>query len=140
MSTAVEQPWPGERLGLPESGSGSVAGWGRRLAALVIDWLLSMLAAAAYFGTAVWTGQGAAAWAPLAVFAAERWLLTGLLGMSAGHRICGIAVVRLDGRAVGLWYSLIRTLLICLVIPPVVYNRDQRGLHDLAVGTVVVRR
>ena len=136
----VEQRWPGERLGLPESGSGSVAGWGRRLAALVLDWLLSMLAAAAYFGSAVWTGVGAAAWAPLAVFAAERWLLTGLLGMSAGQRICGIAVIRLDGRPVGLWHALIRTLLICLVIPPVVYNRDQRGLHDLAVNTVVVRR
>ena len=136
----MEQRWPGERLGLPQDGPGSVAGWGRRLVALVLDWLLSMLAAAAYFGTAVWTGQGAAAWAPLAVFAAERWVLTGLLGMSAGQRICGIAVVWLDGRPVGLWASLIRTLLICLVIPPVVYNRDQRGLHDLAVGSIVVRR
>ena len=140
MSTAVEQRWPGERLGLPESGPGSVAGWGRRLLALIIDWLASMLAAAVFVGTAIWTGDGAAAWAPLAVFGAERWLLTGTLGMSAGQRVCGIAVVRLNGRPVGLWSALIRTVLLCLLIPPVVYNRDQRGLHDLAVGTVVVRR
>jgi uncharacterized RDD family membrane protein YckC len=26
------------------------------------------------------------------------------------------------------------------VVPPVIYNRDRRGLHDLAAGTVTVRR
>jgi hypothetical protein len=36
--------------------------------------------------------------------------------------------------------ALVRTFLICVVVPPVVYNQDQRGLHDLAVGTVTIRR
>jgi uncharacterized RDD family membrane protein YckC len=36
--------------------------------------------------------------------------------------------------------AFVRTLLICLVIPPLVFNRDQRGLHDLATGTVPIRR
>jgi len=41
---------------------------------------------------------------------------------------------------VNLLVALLRTLLICLVVPPVIYNRDRRGLHDLAAGTVTVRR
>ena len=36
--------------------------------------------------------------------------------------------------------AFVRTLLILLVIPAVIYNRDQRGLHDLAADSVVVRR
>ena len=108
--------------------------------ALCVDWLLSMLAAGVFVGTDVWTGTSAGAWAPLAVFAAEVWLLTALLGASAGQRILNITVVRLAGGPVGLWSALIRTLLICLVLPPVIYDRDQRGLHDMAVGSIVVRR
>ena len=51
-----------------------------------------------------------------------------------------IAVVRLDRKPVNLLVALLRTVLICLVVPPVIYNRDRRGLHDLAAGTVTVRR
>jgi uncharacterized RDD family membrane protein YckC len=32
-----------------------------------------------------------------------------------------------------------RTLLLALVIPAVVYDRDRRGLHDKVGATVVVR-
>jgi uncharacterized RDD family membrane protein YckC len=48
-------------------------------------------------------------------------------------------VIRLDGRPVGLWWSLVRTVLLLAVIPPLVYDRDQRGLHDKAANTAVVR-
>jgi uncharacterized RDD family membrane protein YckC len=47
-------------------------------------------------------------------------------------------VVRLDGRPVGLLWSLVRTLLLVLVIPALVWDRDYRGLHDRAAGTVVI--
>jgi hypothetical protein len=30
--------------------------------------------------------------------------------------------------------------MICLVVPPLIYDRDRRGLHDLASNTVAVRR
>ncbi|MDP9442997.1 MAG: RDD family protein [Actinomycetota bacterium] len=141
MSSEVgEQRWPGERLGLPAAGPGSVAGWGRRSLALVADWVLSMMAVAAFVGREVWTGEGAALWAPLAVFALQRWVLTATVGASAGQVLTGIRVARLDGRPVGWWNALVRTALLCLVIPPVVYNRDHRGLHDLAVSTVTVVR
>jgi len=33
----------------------------------------------------------------------------------------------------------LRTLLICLVIPAVIWDRDGRGLQDRAAGTVVVK-
>jgi hypothetical protein len=39
-AAGVDLGYPGERLGLPEEGSGSIAGWGRRIGALVIDWVI----------------------------------------------------------------------------------------------------
>jgi uncharacterized RDD family membrane protein YckC len=132
-------PYPGARLGLPQEGRGSVASWGRRVLALVIDWFASMLVAAAILGGAVW-GQGWEAWAPMAVFLLETALLTALVGGSFGQLALRLAVVRLDGKPVTLLQALGRTALICLVVPPLVFNRDNRGLHDLAFGTVAIRR
>lgn len=132
--------YPGERLGLPERGSGSVAGWGRRALALAIDWLASMLVVGAFIGVEVWTGRGLAQWGPMLVFLLEATVLTALMGGSFGQLVCRLVVARLDGRPVNLLQALLRTSLICLVIPPLVFNRDQRGLHDLAVKTVTLVR
>ena len=132
-------PYPGARLGLPHDGRGSVASWSRRVLALVVDWFASMLVAAAILGGAVW-GQGWEAWAPMGVFLLEAAVLTALVGGSFGQLALRLAVVRLDGRPVNLLQALGRTALICLVIPPLVFNRDNRGLHDLAFGTVAIRR
>jgi uncharacterized RDD family membrane protein YckC len=73
------------------------------------------------------------------VFGVEVWVLTALTGFTVGKRLTGIRVIRLDGRPVGLWWSLVRTVLLLAVIPPLVYDRDQRGLHDKAANTAVVR-
>lgn len=132
-------PYPGSRLGLPMDGPGSVASWGRRLLALVIDWFASLAVAAFVFGGAVW-GQGWEAWAPMAVFLVEASVLTTLMGGSFGQLVTRVAVVRLDSKPVNLLQALGRTALICLVVPPLVFNRDNRGLHDLAVGTVTLQR
>lgn len=132
-------PYPGSRLGLPADGPRSVASWGRRLLALAVDWLASMLVAAAVLGTAVW-GQGWEAWAPMTVFLLEAGILTALMGGSFGQLLLRIVVVRIDGKPLGLLQALGRTLLICLVVPPLVFNRDNRGLHDMAFGTVTLRR
>ena len=48
-------------------------------------------------------------------------------------------VVRLDGRPVGLWWALLRTLLLLAVVPPLVFDGDLRGLHDKAADTLVIR-
>jgi uncharacterized RDD family membrane protein YckC len=132
-------PYPGSRLGLPADGPRSVASWGRRILALVVDWFASLAVAAAILGGAVW-GQGWEAWAPLGVFALEAGVLTALLGGSFGQLLLRIVVVRVDGNPVGLLQALGRSVLICLVVPPLIFNRDNRGLHDLAFKTIALRR
>jgi uncharacterized RDD family membrane protein YckC len=134
-----EQRWPGERLGLPESGPGAVAGWGRRLLALVLDWLGSMMVVAAVFSADPFADEGIGLWGTPAIFVLQRWVLTSLTGGSAGQLVARLRVVRVAGGRLGPGRVLLRTVLLMLLIPPVVYNRDQRGLHDLAVGSVVVR-
>ena len=123
--------WPGQRLGRPRNGAGSIARPGRRLGAIAIDWALCSLISAAFFG---YDGT-----ATLGIFALEQMLLVGTLGYSVGHRVFGMQVQRLEGRPAGLGAAIVRTLLICLVIPAVVFDEDQRGLHDRAVGTALVR-
>jgi uncharacterized RDD family membrane protein YckC len=125
------QKWAGERLGLPESGPGSLAKLGRRTIALVVDWSLAMLVSQAFAkGDSTFT---------LLVFALIQWVLIATLGYSVGHRLVGLQVRRLDGKYVGLWRSLIRIGLILLVIPATIWDGDNRGLHDKAAGTVLVR-
>jgi len=136
-----QEQYAGQRIGLPPTGSGSVAGWGRRLLALVVDWAASTLVAIAFTGVGGWlSGTASSESLPLLVFLVEATLLTALLGGSFGQLVCRVVVVRLDGRPVTVLHSLVRTFLICLVIPPLVFNRDQRGLHDLATNTVTLRR
>ena len=126
------QQWAGQRLGLPESGSGSLAKLGRRTMALVIDWSLAMLVSQAFAGGDATT--------TLVIFALVQWLLIATLGYSIGHRILGLQVLRLDGKYVGFRRSLMRIGLILLVIPATIWDADNRGLHDKAAGTVLVRR
>lgn len=126
-----EGHWPGQRLGRPRDGAGSIARPGRRLGALLVDWALSSLISAAFFNYD--------SFATLGIFALEQMLLVGTLGYSVGHRVFGMQVQRLEGKPAGLGAAIVRTLLICLVIPAVVFDEDQRGLHDRAVGTVLVR-
>jgi uncharacterized RDD family membrane protein YckC len=106
----------------------------------VVDWFASMLVAALFIGGAVWSGRGLEQWATMGVFLVEATVLTPLVGGSFGQLVLRIAVVRLDRRPVTVLVALLRTVLICLVVPPLVFNRDQRGLHDLATKTVTVKR
>jgi uncharacterized RDD family membrane protein YckC len=122
--------YPGEQFGLPATGSGSVAGIGRRLGALLIDWVACEIIALAAFHNQYLT---------IAIFAAEVWLLTALTGFTLGKRLLGIRVVRIDGRPVGLLWALVRTLLFLCVVPALVYDGDLRGLHDKAANTIVIR-
>jgi uncharacterized RDD family membrane protein YckC len=134
--------YPGQQFGLPEFGSGSVAGWSRRLGALVIDWLACSIVAIAFFyhpqaGHTASVLTQPRLWTPV-VFGVEDFLLTALTGVTIGKRLLGLRVIRLDGRPVGLW-ALPRTLLLMLVVPAMIMDRDLRGLQDKAAGTVVVR-
>jgi uncharacterized RDD family membrane protein YckC len=124
--------WAGKRLGLPEAGSGSLAKTGRRLFALCVDWGLALLFSQAFFA-----GDNLAT---LTFFMIEQWLLVATTGNSFGHLISGIQVRKLDGSHVGIVPSLFRIALILLVIPAAIWDADNRGLHDKAAKTVLVRR
>ncbi len=125
--------YKGQRLGLPESGPGSVAGFTRRFVALTIDWLACLLIA-----NLISSGQPPA-FLPLVIFFVEVSLLTALMGSSFGQRILGIRVISLAHGRLDPLRSALRTLLLCLVVPPLVFDRDQRGLHDKVAGSVAVR-
>ena len=134
--------YPGRNLGLPEFGPGSIAGWSRRLAALLIDWFACSIIAIAFFyhpqaGHTASVLSQPRLWTPV-VFGVEEFLLTALTGFTIGKRLLGLRVVRLDGRPVGLW-ALPRTLLLMLVVPALMMDRDLRGFQDKAAGTAVVR-
>lgn len=124
--------WAGKRLGLPEAGPGSLAKMGRRIFALVIDWSLALLVSRAFFNSDNT--------ATLTFFMLEQWLLVATTGNSFGHLIAGIRVRKLDGSQVGIVPSLLRISLILLVIPATIWDADNRGLHDKAAKTVLVRR
>ena len=87
--------FPGQDLGLPEQGRGSLASWRSRVAALVLDWAACMAVAVGFFGTGVLTGGGWRAWMILTVFFVQSTLLSWLAGGSFGQLICRIAVFRL---------------------------------------------
>jgi uncharacterized RDD family membrane protein YckC len=126
--------YPGKQFGLPEDGPRSVAGVGRRLGALAIDWLACLAISLAIFHT-----QRATQLSTYIMFAAEIWLLTALTGYTLGKRVLGIRVARVDGKPVGLVMSLLRTVLLLLVVPALVFDKDLRGLHDRAARTIVIR-
>lgn len=125
--------WPGERLGLPESGPRSVARLGRRTLAILIDWGAALLLANLFA-----QGGDASLWT-LGIFAVGQVVFIPTIGGSVGHRLLGLRVVPLVGGWVGLWRPVVRTLLLILVIPVIVWDSDQRGFHDKIAGTVLVR-
>ncbi|MDQ1486784.1 MAG: hypothetical protein QOJ62_2477 [Actinomycetota bacterium] len=137
-ASADVSSYPGQRLGLPAAGPRSVAGIGRRLGAIFVDWFIALLAVGLFTGRRPLT-PGHSSELTLLVFALEYLLLVTLVGSTIGMRLFRIRVMRVDGRRVSLPWIVVRTALLLLVIPAVVYDRDQRGLHDRAADSVVVR-
>jgi uncharacterized RDD family membrane protein YckC len=135
--------YPGQHFGLPEFGSGSIAGWSRRFAALLIDWIACSLITIAFIyhpsaGHPVDVFTEPRSWTPL-VFGIQDFLLTATTGLTLGKRILGLRVIRLDGIPVGFPRAFVRTILLMLVVPAMMMDRDLRGLQDKAAGTAVVR-
>ncbi|EID17914.1 RDD domain-containing protein [Mycobacterium xenopi RIVM700367] len=132
--------YPGQSLGLPESGPGSLARMGRRLAALLVDWLIAYgLAALAM--TLGWVTLSSLSTAVLLIWFVIGVAAVRLFGFTPGQLALGLAVVALDGRShVGLGRAVVRGMLIALVVPPLFTDADGRGLQDRVTGTAVVRR
>ena len=136
----ADDQYPGESLGLPESGRGALASWWARIAALIIDWAASMALAVFLFGVGVLREPGWRSWMIMAVFFVQSAVLTGLAGGSFGQILARIGIVRLDGRPIGILRAVARQAMICLVLPTIVIGAERRALNDLVLGTVVINR
>jgi uncharacterized RDD family membrane protein YckC len=130
----VIQDWPGQRLGRPEDGPGAVASFGARLGALATDFVLSWLVATLIAHSAD-TGPY---WSTV-VYAGQALVFMSLLGQTPGMRLLRLRLERPRGGRVAPGWVAVRLFLLLLVFPPLIWDRDGRGLHDKAANTVVVR-
>jgi hypothetical protein len=126
----------GEQLGLPEQGPGSIARPGRRLGALAVDWALCVLIAYGLI-THGYT-PSTSNWALLVFFALGALTVT-TIGFTPGKRLFGLRVVAEGTGRVAPLRALARTVLLCLALPALIWDRDGRGLHDRLARTVEVR-
>jgi uncharacterized RDD family membrane protein YckC len=122
----------------------SVAPMGRRLLALIIDWLLCLLIASSLtghvlFGSATDKHYFAAQYGALILFTLEVYLLTAISGLTVGKRLLRIRAISTDGGVPGFKWAAVRTVLLLFVVPACITDRDLRGLHDRAANTIVVR-
>lgn len=109
------------------------ASYSRRLFALCLDWFAAYIITRLITQSALISG-----WLQLTIFFVEAAFFTALIGGSAGQVVIGIRIVDIDtGMKIGVAASLIRTFLICLVVPPLLTVHG-RGLHDRAVRSVAI--
>jgi len=112
---------------------------GRRMAALIVDWLACYFIVVAFTG-----GLGAIApsrsWLVLALFFGEIAIFSALQGATVGHRIFGIKIVRFaDGGGISPIQALIRSALLVTVVFAITFDENGRGLHERFSGTVLSR-
>ncbi|WP_144792744.1 RDD family protein [Kocuria palustris] len=127
------QDHPGQRLGRPAEGPGSIARLGRRVIGLCIDWGIAMALAWALLPYE-WVNLGI-----IGAWFAMTFLAVGATGHTIGHFALGMQVQTLDGRPIGMARGFVRTFLTLLVIPALLLDQDQRGFSDRLIGTVLVR-
>jgi uncharacterized RDD family membrane protein YckC len=141
-AVSAPQSFRGQRLGLPEQGPGSLAPTGPRLGAFLVDAVASGLVAG-LFVRAVGAGGAAGdlpgSWS-LIPFVID-YVVGGLVaGRTLGMYLFGLRLVRVDRRAaVDPARAVVRTALLLLLLPAVIWDRDGRGLHDRLTDTAVVR-
>jgi uncharacterized RDD family membrane protein YckC len=140
MTSAPRPTYPGETLGLPESGPGSLAPMGRRLGALLVDWLIAVGLALLVVQLGVISSQ----WMDRLEWVI--WLVLGVLSVrlfsfTPGQLALRLQVAAVDGHLpVGIGRLTVRGLLVGFVIPPLFTDADGRGVQDRVTGTAVVRR
>ncbi|WOX24772.1 RDD family protein [Streptomyces solicathayae] len=132
----VDFGYRGEQLGLPEEGPGSIARPGRRIGALTVDWALCLLIAYGLITDGY--EQATGNWA-IVILLVMSVLTVGTVGFTPGKRLFGLRVVSDKGGRLGIVRVVVRSVLVCLAIPALIWDRDGRGLHDRLAGAVQVR-
>ena len=135
------QAYRGQRIGLPAAGRGSLAPVGLRLGAYVVDALASALVAALFVHR---SGSGAAGRLPgtwsLVPFAIDYVVGMLVAGRTLGMYLFGLRIIRVSRNvAVDPLRALGRTALLLMFVPALVFDRDNRGMHDRLTDTAVVR-
>ena len=119
------------------------ASWGRRMLALIVDWAVCTLVVVAIIGTEQYVEQGGTSgFIVLGAYVLEAAVFTWLLAGSFGKLVTGLRVVPAGGvwRPINPVRLLARQVLVALVIPPLVFRPDGRGLHDMFAGTATVTK
>ena len=112
---------------------------GRRLAALMVDWLACYFIVVATTGGLFVHSQGRE-FKIAALFFFEIAILSALQGASLGHKIFGIRIVRfVDGGVISPLQALIRSLLLVTVIFAITFDENGRGIHERLSGSVLTR-
>ena len=124
----------GASLGLPADGPGSLAGFQTRAAAFVVDMVGAALLAALFTAPDL-PGN----WS-LVAFVAVTILTLVLVGQTPGMRLLGLRLAHpRQGERLAVWRAVVRTALLCLLVPALLVDADGRGLHDRLTDTAVVR-
>jgi uncharacterized RDD family membrane protein YckC len=106
---------------------------GRRFGALVVDWILCVLAASLY------ADPHRVAWPPVVLLILVYGFFIGLFAQTPGMWITRLRCVSFTtGGPIGIPRALLRGLLLALVVPALIMDSDRRGLHDRAAGSVVI--
>jgi uncharacterized RDD family membrane protein YckC len=82
--------------------------------------------------------QATGNWA-LLVFFLLHVLTVGTIGFTPGKRLFGLRVAALDTGRPNPLRAVLRSALLCIAIPALIWDRDGRGLHDRLARTVEVR-
>jgi uncharacterized RDD family membrane protein YckC len=124
----------GASLGLPADGPGSLAPFGTRVGAFCVDALGSALVAGLFTAP-----QLPGNWA-LVAFAAVTVVTLVAFGQTPGMRLLGLRLAHpRPGQRLAPWRAVVRTALLCLLLPALLVDSDGRGLHDRLTDTAVVR-
>lgn len=130
--------WPGEKLGLPEKGKGSLVSVARRIGGVCIDWGISWMLAIVLTNFTDFLGDVATS--TLIIFLVMGWLSGWFFARTPGHAMLGMGIARVDAAdRVGWWRALARSVLTIFILPAAMVDTDGRGLHDKATGTAIIR-
>jgi uncharacterized RDD family membrane protein YckC len=129
-----QDPVRGASLGLPATGRGSLATFGSRVVAFLVDALGSAFIAGLFTAPHL-PGN----WSLLAFFVLTAGSLV-LFGQTPGMRLLGLRLAHpRQGQRLAVWRAVVRTVLLMLLVPALVVDADGRGLHDRLTDTAVVR-
>jgi uncharacterized RDD family membrane protein YckC len=134
-SPASQERVRGASLGLPADGPGSLATFSSRIAAFLVDAVGAALVAGLFTAPHL-PGN----WS-LVAFASITVLTLVLVGQTPGMRLLGLRLAHppRQGERLALWRAVVRTALLCVLVPALVVDVDGRGLHDRLTDTAVVR-